>query len=482
MSYMAKDTTDQSPFFGRAKELEILNNMLTKRTASLAVIKGRRRVGKSRLAEQFVKDLPNYYFVGLAPEKNITAQMQRDDFVRQMQSQLNIPGIKSDDWGGIFWHLANQTQQGRIVIVLDEINWMGDLDPTFLAKLKTAWDVSFKKNPNLILILSGSMSKWIEDNILSSTGFFGRVSTEITLNELSLPTCNQFWHEFSDKVSAYEKFKILSVTGGIPRYLEEIHPQWPAEKNIMTLCFHKEALLFKEFDRIFSDLFSKRSNSYLKIVETCLSGTSTLDDIAKNLGMKKGGTVSDYVEDLVETGYLSRDYTWNIKSGKLSKLCVYRLQDNYIRFYLKYIRPLKSQIVQDNITRPPAWDSIMGLQFENLVLNNRKYVKQALNLYPQDILVDNPYFQKATSTQQACQIDYMIQSRYNSFHLCEIKFSKNKITSRVINEVKEKINRLRLEKNVSIWPVLIHVNGVAQNVIDEGFFARYINFSDLFQA
>ena len=76
----------------------------------------------------------------------------------------------------MLWHLAQKTQEGPVLIVLDEITWMGFKDHEFLGHLKNAWDLCFSKNPNLILALSGSMSAWIEDNILSSTGFLGRES------------------------------------------------------------------------------------------------------------------------------------------------------------------------------------------------------------------------------------------------------------------------------------------------------------------
>ena len=68
-------------------------------------------------------------------------------------------------------------------------------------------------------------------------------------------------------VSAYEKFKVLSVTGGVPLYLELIRPELSAEENIERLCFRKEGLLFNEFDRIFSDLFSRRKATYRSIIE-----------------------------------------------------------------------------------------------------------------------------------------------------------------------------------------------------------------------
>ena len=94
---------------------------------------------------------------------------------------------------------------------------MGSKDPTFLGKLKTAWDLYFKNNPQLVLILCGSISSWIEENILSSTGFMGRISLDIILEELPLYECNEFWNAEQNRASAFDKLKVLSVMGGVPR-------------------------------------------------------------------------------------------------------------------------------------------------------------------------------------------------------------------------------------------------------------------------
>lgn len=466
-------------FFGRERELGILKRLLTKRVASLVVIKGRRRIGKSRLAEEFGKSLKTHTFVGLPPEPGVTDQHQREEFARQMEEQLGVRGLAAADWGDLFWNLAQHTKKGAVLIVLDEINWMGDKDPTFLGKLKTAWDQEFKKNPQLIMILSGSMTKWIEKNILSSTGFVGRVSVDMTLEELPLSVCNQFWSPRENRVSPYEKFKILSVTGGVPRYLEEIHPEWTAEENIQSLCFEKEAFLFKEFKKIFSDLFSKKSDSYLKIVKRLAQGSASLEEVSKALGMKKGGTVSEYLDDLITTGYVSVDHTWKVSTGKAMSLRLYRLKDNYLRFYLKVIEPNSHKIMQDERVLPNGWDSIMGLQFENLVLNNRKSIKALLNISSENIIYDNPYFQKKSKTHLGCQFDYMIATKYNSLYVFEVKFLKQKIGVEVIESMQEKIARLDYPKSYSIWPVLIHVNGVTEGVTQSGFFTKIIDFGQL---
>lgn len=469
-----------NPFYGRKKELHLLKDLLKKKTSSLIVVKGRRRIGKSRLIKEFGKGLEKgktYFFSGIAPTEKVTAQMQRDDFSHQLKRELGIPGLEGlKDWGDLFWHLANQTKEGRVLIVLDEINWMGSKDPTFLSKLKTAWDTYFSNNSRLLLVLSGSMSTWIEKNIVSSTGFLGRISLDLTLKELPLSECNHFWTSHKDQVSSYEKFKVLAVTGGVPRYLEEIHPEWSAEKNIKRLCFQKEALLFKEFERIFNDLFVKKGELYRNILNALAQSSGTLSEISHAIGVKKGGTISHALENLVINEYVSEDTSWNLNKGASLRRTRYRLKDNYLRYYLRYIEPVKGLIERGSFGKLPAWDGVLGLQFENLVLSNRHHLLKELDIDLSHLINENPYYQPASKLQEGCQINYMVQTQFNTLHICEIKFSKERISSKVIDEVKRKIQRLNRGKDFSIRPVLIHVNGVTEEVINSGFFASIIDF------
>jgi hypothetical protein len=121
----------------------------------------------------------------------------------------------------------------------------------------------------------------------------------------------------------------------------------------------------------------------------------------------------------------------------------------------------------------------MGLQFENLVINNALFIFKLLNISLEDILVAGPYFQKAGSRKKAVQIDYLIQTRFRNLYVCEVKFRQGVIGKEVIEEVEEKISSLKTPKGFSCRPVLIHVNGVSEEVVESGFFARIIGFSDL---
>lgn len=470
-------------FIGRRQELAELKRVYEGRTASLVVIKGRRRIGKSRLIAEFARPYQFYPFMGLAPRKGITSQDQRNEFIRQLKSYFDLMVENSEDWGYLFSLLAKQTQTGCIVILLDEISWMANDDPDFLGKLKIIWDLQFSKNHQLMLILCGSVSSWIEENILSNRGYLGRPSLHMTLSELPLSDCNKFW-ENNGNIAAFEKLKMLSLTGGVPRYLELMNPALTAEENIRLLCFNKNGPLFDEFKYIFSDIYGKRGNIYQKIVEFLSHGSASREAISQNTHLDPSGDLTKYLTELEHGGFIAREYTWQTKTKKESKLSQYRLSDNYTRFYLKYIYPNKTLIEkgrfeETSLNSLPGWYSILALQFENLVVNNHKMIAQLLGIKAEDIIMGNPYFQRKTTKQASCQIDYMIQTKHDTVYICEIKFQRKEIGKDIIDEVKEKIEKIVLPKYVSRRPVLIHVNGVKDEVIDEQYFTKIIDFSEM---
>lgn len=473
-----------SKFIGRQPELDQLHTLMRKKSASFIIVKGRRRIGKSRLIEEFGKNFKHYYaFSGLPPEASITGQHQLDEFSRQLSREFQTARARYDDWSDALWALGERVQKGSTLVLFDEISWMGSKEPTFLAKIKNFWDQQLKKNDQLIFVICGSASSWIEKNILSSTGFVGRVSYTLTLDELPLPECNQFW---PSDIAAYEKFKLLSITGGIPKYLEEILPAHCAEDNIMRLCFTKGGFLVDEFEQMFSDIFLRKTLFYKQIIETLLDGAKEQGEIAACLKIKWHGRIPEYLHELMLAGLISQDHSWNIRTGQDSNMRKYRLSDNYLRFYLKYIEKNLSKINRKafslkSVASLTGWENMLGLQFENLILNNRKTIHQALNLNPDTIICDNPYFQRETLRHQSCQIDYMIQTKFDTLFVCEIKFSRRPIGCSVIDEVQDKINRLKRPKGFSCRPILIHVNGVTEELVDRDYFSSIIDMCEFLQ-
>lgn len=467
-------------FIGRQAEIKKLKEIAAKKSASFIVVRGRRRIGKSRLLEEFGQFFDRFYrFEGLAPESGVTSKDQLESFSRQIAQQFKVPFERYDDWSDALWALGERLKTGKILLLFDEISWMGSEEPTFLGKIKYFWDNYLKKNDQLVFVVCGSASAWIENNILSGSGFVGRISYTLTLEELPLVDCKKFWPK---NISAYEKLKVLAVTGGVPKYLEEINPKLPAEENIKQLCFTKGAILVEEFGQIFSDLFLRDSPLYKKIIKSLTLGAKERNEICGILKIDPGGRISEYLKELELAGFIKRDTTWDVKSGIDSKISRYRLSDNYLRFYLKYIDKNVSKIDRysfrlKSLTALPEWNAMMGFQFENLVLNNRALICNALSINAEDVISENPFYQRKTYRYPGCQIDYMIQTKFNTLYICEVKFSKNRIDPSVIAEVQKKIDSLKYPKGYSCRPVLVHVNGVSDDVVDSDYFSAIIDFS-----
>jgi hypothetical protein len=279
-----------------------------------------------------------------------------------------------------------------------------------------------------------------------------------------------------------EKLKILSVTGGVPKYLEEIDIKQSAEENIKRLCFQKEGYLFNEFNEIFEDSFKNRASTYQKIVEKLSEGYFTAKEISSHLDWKNGGSVSKYLTDLTYSGFIQKCIMYSPGKKTPLRMIKYRLKDNYLRFYLKYIQPNRGKIENDiyeqiAVEHLPEWNTIMGFQFENLVLNNMKTVCKAIGINLSTIKSAAPFFQKQTKMKAACQIDLLIETKY-ALYVCEIKFRKH-IKKEVINQVAKKIVSLKPPKHFTIRPVLIYAGSIEPTIIEEDFFTHIIYFGQL---
>jgi hypothetical protein len=112
-------------------------------------------------------------------------------------------------------------------------------------------------------------------------------------------------------------------------------------------------------------------------------------------------------------------------------------------------------------------------------LNNYSYIWQKLNVNTNDIVSHGSYFQRQKVRYPGCQVDYMIKTRYNTLIACEIKFSRNEIKPEIIEAMQKKLNAIALPVGYSFWPVLIHINGVSEYLVESGYFAHIINFNEL---
>ena len=469
-------------FIGRKSELERFKSLYEKLTPSLAVVKGRRRIGKSRFICEFASNYPGrtfWSFAGLAPQDGITTQTQRDHFARQLAHYLKVPPMTFYDWSDAFEHLSLHVKS-KDIILFDEISWMGGKDPSFISKLKAWWD---KQTLPLLLVFCGSVSTWIEENILKSTAFFGRVNLILNLEPLSIPESADFLRKLGMKLSCYDMYKLLSIVGGVPWYLEQFNPKITADENIKQLAFEKNGLLVSEFNCIFHDLFNGKGVTYKKILETLKEGDKTLSEIRKEIDFGRSGTLSQMMEHLIVAGFVVKQSLWSFKTKNPLKQSLYRLSDPYMRFYLKMIEPNLPGILEGAYEQVPlstmiGFDAHMGLQIEALLLQNRSLLVQNLGISPVDIVRSGPYRQTKNTIQQGCQIDYLIQTKTNTLFICEFKFKRREINSAIISEMGEKISRLNAPKGFARVPVLFHLSGVTDAVATNSFFYRIIDITN----
>ncbi len=472
-------------YVGRETEHDQLRQLLRKHSASLVICKGRRRIGKSTLITKFGNEVAHFLsFEGLAPRDGLTRGDQLATFAERLAMQTSLPKVALESWPQAF-QLLNSTiaMKGWTVVLLDEISWMSIGDRDFAGHLKAAWDTYLSRHSRLIVVLCGSVSSWIDRNILASPAFMGRCSLIIALEPLALPACNAFWR--GKKVSGVEKLKALAVTGGVPRYLQEIDPSQTAEHNIQRLCFHPHGFLFQEAEQIFHDVFDRRAETYRRIVATLVDGSRTVSAIGAALRNERGGSLSDALEELVSAGFISRDISFVPRTGKARPRAIrYRLSDNYLRFYLKYIAPRRSQIEKRLYQRAPletllAWDTIFGLQLENLVFQSLDALRTELHLDRVNVLNAGPYLQPATKRRPGCQIDLLLRTKH-AVYVFEIKL-RDHVDRAVIDDVKEKVRRLEGARTLTVRTGLIFAGELDPRVGDDDYFDFIVPFERLLE-
>ncbi len=477
-------------FFGRTELLAQLRDLWGKRVSSLVTCRGRRRIGKSTLIERFALQSKARFIKleGLKPQAGTTKEDELDSFASQLAAQTGAESSRPASWLHAFIRLSKEIDgQQRTVVLLDEASWMAHGDPLFAATLKIAWDNYLKKHDRLIFVVCGSVSVWIKENILESGAFFGRRSLDIVVPELPLCECMKFWGEAADRTATREIADILSVTGGVPRYLEEVDPGLTAMENIRRMCFLPNAPLLTDFDEMFKDAITRQPKFSGEVLRCLVDGPRSLTEIAGILGIAKGGNITHAIGQLEESGMVSSDTGRNPGTGAEVRERRYRLRDNYSRFYLKYIEPSRDSIDRgafafSGLDQFTGWDSIMGLQFENLVVNNLRELLKALHMDKVMVTSAAPWARRgsASTGTKGCQIDLLVQSRM-SMCLVEIK-RRAHIGREIIDEVREKCASLPRPEGVSLRTALVFEGDLAASVEADGFFDAVIPFSALLAA
>ena len=371
------------------------------------------------------------------------------------------------------------------MVLLDEVSWLAHYDGAFADDLKVAWDNLFKKHDRLVMGLCGSVSSWIRDNIIDNSAFFGRRSLDIVVPELPLSDCARFWGAAASRIDPREILDVLSVTGGVPRYLEEIDPSLPAFENIRRLCFLPNSLLRTDFDEMFRDVVTRERDFSATVLKCLADGAKTSTDIGTSLGIGKGGRVSRALSRLAEAGFVAEDDAKDPETGCIPRERRWRLCDNYSRFFLKYVEPAVGAIDAGSfeivrLESLEGFESVMGLAFENLVANHVRDLLPFLNLKGALVVSAAPWRRKGAKSgrgRKGCQIDLLVQTRRT---VCVVKIKRRREIGReIIDETDAKIKALSLPPGVSARAALVYDGDLSPVVEADGYFDSIVPFRKL---
>ena len=460
-------------FYGRDEQIADLERLWGKRTSSFVTCRGRRRIGKSTLIERFAEVSGARFIMieGLRPTKNLSNEAELAHFSSQLSATVGRDFNVPSNWLNAFLDLDSAIGNGRrTVVLLDEISWMAHYDPSFAGTLKTAWDRYLKKHPKLILVVCGSVSSWIRENIIDDGAFFGRRSLDIVVPELPLAECVKFWGKSLERLDVREVIDILSVVGGIPRYLEELTTANSANENIRSMAFRPKSILRTDFDEMFQDVITRQPTMCARIIRL--------------LEIDRNGNVNKALQQLEEAGLVACDEGKNPETGEPLREKRYRLRDNYCRFYLKYIEPEKDVIDKGQyelgtLDQLEGWNAVKGLAFENLVVNNSAALRPLLGIGKAMITSVAPYRRAGSrdGRRSGLQVDLLLQTRRMAY-LIEVK-RKAEIGREVIGEMEEKVRLLPRRLGVSVRTALVYEGNLAPIVEADGYFDAIIPFRRL---
>ena len=472
-------------FFGREKQLRQLDSLWKKKVSSFVTCRGRRRIGKSTLIERFAETSRCRFIKleGRRPDSKGSNASELSTFAEQLAAQTGGDATPPSNWLNAFIRLSEKINgREKTVVLIDEVSWLGYYDDAFAGTLKIAWDNYLKKKDRLIFVVCGSVSSWIRDNIIDNSAFMGRRALDLIVEALPLKECIKFWGRAAERIDLGEVIDVLSIAGGVPRYLEEIDPSESAAANIQRLGFTAHGLLREDFDVMFVDVVTKLPTLSGRVLRELAGGSRTVTEVASALGMAKSGVITGVVEGLGEAGLVGCDGGFNPETGRPSREVKYRIKDNYSRFYLKCIEPVKEMIDASaydctSLDLLPGWNTIMGLAFENLVISNYRELLPELHLESSLVTSVGSWRKKSTGGQGGCQVDLLIQTA-RTVCLVEIKRMKE-IPRTIADEVERKVRCIKRRPGVSVKTALVYDGHLMPGVESDGYFDAVVPFGRL---
>lgn len=327
-------------FIGRKNELHTLNTEYN-RNSSFVVIYGRRRVGKTTLIKEFLKNKTAFYY--LATEELESQSMKRlANVIARTTKNTLLQKIEFTDWLDLFQLIANYKPEEKKVLVIDEFPYLVKTNSAFPSILQNEWD-EFLKDSNVMLILSGSLMGMMQKHALSyDSPLYGRRTAQMRLTPL--PFTSIYETQNLPFEQAVEQF---ALTGGVPKYLEFFEDGRPLEEQLKDAVFSKNGFLYEEPNFLLKSE-SLTAVNYFSIIKTIADGNHKLGKIASALG-QESSSLTPYLSTLSNLGFIEKRTPITEKNPEKSRKGLYFIADNFLRFWFCYVYPYKGELELDNM-------------------------------------------------------------------------------------------------------------------------------------
>ena len=443
-------------FINRHQELAALERMFQSEIAELFVLYGRRRVGKTELLLQFCQNKRSIYF--------LASQLKERDHLQQLteiaRHVINDPLLQSlalNDWESALIYFAQQAQENRLVLVLDEFQYLCEDNAALPSLIQRFWDLH-GKNSKLLLILCGSQVSFMEREVLAERSpLYGRRTGQLRLMPLSYRDSGCFFSEYPNK----EKLIAYGVLGGIPAYLNQFafrssnYSQRMLEQHIKSELLTPQGYLFDEVNFLLRTEL-REPRTYASLLHAIAGGATRLNEISQRVGL--GPTdVNKYLNVLRELELVKRETRVTERAPQKSKRGLYKIEDNYVKFWFRFVLPNRSLIESGNIDLVyqqmiiPYLSQYMGEIFEGICRQYiRHYWQEKLKVAPKKI---------GGHWESNLEIDILTENVDGSHWFGECKWWNAPVGENVLNHLIENASKVpnRWQRNPRY--ILFSANG-----------------------
>lgn len=416
-------------FYGRKRELKILNDMFDKLGMQTCVIYGRRRIGKSELIRQSVKNRKTkciYYEC-----KETTEANNINSLAGLMADELGFPKPLFETAEDLLRFLFEYSEKEALILVLDEYPYLRSVVKGLDSMLQSMID-RYREQSMLKLVLCGSYVDIMKSMLASENPLYGRIDRTINLKAMDYFEASAFYPEFSceDRVRLYCTF------GGIPYYNRLIDPSLPVRENIIELIASPGARLENEVSMYLRSEINKINNAN-EVIEALAKGYSRFSDILSQSHVSSSPTLVDVLDKLIKMEIVDKVYPINDENNK--RKTGYYICDQLSMFYYRYCFAYASQM---NIMDADAfYDRYIEKDFEAWYVPRgfetvcRQFLIRKNRLGKTDEIFEKigKYWYDDPKTKTNGEFDLVTQDN-KGYIFYEAKFRKEPLTKNVIDE------------------------------------------------